>query len=31
MTIDLEVVADEKAAARRAAELIEAAGVETLA
>jgi len=31
MTIDLEVVADEKAAARRAAELIEAAGAETLA
>jgi 6-phosphogluconolactonase len=31
MTIDLEVVADEKAAARRAAELIEVAGVETLA
>jgi len=31
MTIDLEVVADEKAAARRAAELIETAGVETLA
>jgi 6-phosphogluconolactonase len=31
MAIDLEVVADEKAAARRAAELIEAAGVETLA
>jgi 6-phosphogluconolactonase len=31
MAIDLEVVADEKAAARRAAELIEAAGAETLA
>ena len=31
MAIDLEVVADEKAAARRAAELIEAAGAKTLA
>jgi 6-phosphogluconolactonase len=31
MSIDLEVVADDKAAARRAAELIEAAGAETLA
>jgi 6-phosphogluconolactonase len=31
MAIDLEVVADEKAAARRAAELIETAGAETLA
>jgi len=31
MAIDLEVVADDKAAARRAAELIEAAGAETLA
>lgn len=31
MAIDLEVVADEKAAARRAAELIEKAGAETLA
>lgn len=31
MAIDLEVVADEKAAARRAAELIEVVGAETLA
>jgi len=31
MTLDLEVVADEKAAARRAAELIAAAGAATLA
>jgi len=31
MAIDLEVVADEKAAARRAAELVAAAGAETLA